>query len=431
MVAVRATAVAAARQPVTTTKVGLAVAWHRSRELIAANLPISSIDRSESIVAPGTPEFEALLDHKRFPRADAGRLTWLVDGEAFFSELEHQIASAQQSIDFQVYIFDRDDIAVRYADLLKRRSSDVQVNVLFDDLGSTLAYLSEPKTPAPRGFIPPSNMGTYLQADSKVRVRRILNPWLVCDHTKLLVFDHKTAILGGMNIGREYYAEWHDLMVRVEGPIVRSLSMEFDDAWRKAGPLGDFALVRKPTRVPPITPAAGEIPLRMLRTDPAEGRYEMIRATLLAINGARKRVWIQNSYLAHDDIVSAAEAAARRGVDVRIVIPSRSDSTVMQAGNLATASALIGAGAKVFMYPRMTHLKAMICDDWATVGSANFDTLSMRINRELNIAFADQATIRELEARVFLPDFKKSKRLSRRDLTGVVNPLAETVADQL
>jgi len=289
MVAVRSTAVAAVRQPVTTTKLGLAVLWHRPREIVSANTPLGPAARSISEV-PGTPEFEDLLDRMNFPAAEAGKLTWLVDGPAFFPELDRQIAAARHSIHIQVYIFDNDDIGVRYADVLKRRSSEIPVHVLFDDLGNTLAHTSAPETLGPPGFVPPSNMSAYLRKDSKTRARRTLNPWLVCDHTKLLVFDQQVAILGGMNIGREYYSEWHDLMVRVEGPIVQSLSREFKQAWRKAGPLGDFALLGKPEIHRCKMPVAGGIPLRILRTDPADARHEILDATLLAIRGARKRI---------------------------------------------------------------------------------------------------------------------------------------------
>jgi cardiolipin synthase len=100
----------------------------------------------------------------------------------------------------------------------------VKVRVMFDDFGSATAHLSSPKTKVPASFQPPPDMRVYLEGGSNVRVRRTLNPWLVADHTKLLVFDDRTAILGGMNIGREYYNEWHDLMVRIDGPVVAHLA---------------------------------------------------------------------------------------------------------------------------------------------------------------------------------------------------------------
>ena len=430
--AFRATALAALRQPGTTLRTGLAVLWHRPQEVVTGNLPVEEIVAAPlPEEAPGTPEFEALLDRKGMPRRSSGSVSWLVDGPGFFTELDRQLAAARHSIDLQFFIYDNDDVAVRYSDELKRRAEDVPVRVLFDDLGSTFAHTAAPETPGPRGFMPPPDIARYLKAESKVRVRRSLNPWLVCDHTKLLVFDQRTAILGGMNMGREYYSEWHDLMVKAEGPVVGSLAREFNRAWRKAGPFGDFALFQSPRSVRTPEPRPGDIPLRLLRTDSAKGQTHVLESTLLAIRAARKRIWIENPYFAHDETARALEAAARRGVDVRVILPSRGDSTIMDAGNLATARGLIRAGGKVYRYPRMTHMKVAIFDGWAHIGSANLDTLSLRINRELNLAFSDPEAIRELERQVFLPDFRSS-RLFRLEETGRLGaPLAETIADQL
>jgi len=428
---VRSTAISAIRRPVTTAKLGAVVLWQRPREVVAGNLPVESVILPGTDKIPGSAGFERMLDHEGYQRAESGRLTWLVDGPEFFPELDRQIAAAQSSIDIQVFIFDNDDIAVKYADALKRRSNEVSVRVLFDDLGSSFAHLTAPETPAPKGFVPPGSIARYLKENSKVHVRRIPNPWLVCDHTKLLVFDKKVAILGGMNIGREYRSEWHDLMVKVEGPILGSLQREFNRTWRRTGPWGDLGLFRKPAgfRRPP--PLSGGIPLRILRTDPAEGRMDVLNTTMMAIRASRSRIWVQNPYLAHDDIIRALEAAAVRGVDVRVVIPSRGDSTIMDLGNLAAARRLIQAGAVVYRYPRMTHMKVMLCDGWGSMGSANFDTLSMRINRELNLSFADPATVRELERKVFLPDFGVSKRLRISDTDSAVAAMAKILTDQL
>ena len=430
-VAFRATVVSAIRQPVTTTKLGLAVLWNRPREIIVGNSPGNMTPQPPLVEIPGTPAFEKLLDGKRFPVAESGSIRWLVDGHRFFPELERQIAAACRSIDCQVFIFDNDDIGVRFADLMKRRSAEVRVHVLFDDLGSYGSYSAAPETLGPRGFVPPSDMHAYLRDHSDVRARRTLNPWLVADHTKLFVFDQSTAILGGMNIGREYHSEWHDLMIRVEGPVVRTLSGEFNRAWRKAGPMGDLALLRKPAFLRRPRPVTDGITLRVLRTDPAEGCYEIVDSILLAIGGARKRVWIENPYFSNDEVAKAVQAAALRGVDVRVIIPAAGDSPVMDAGNLSTASGIILAGGQVFRYPEMTHLKAMICDDWAIVGSANLDTLSMRINRELNIAFSHHRSVKELEKAVFLPDLRRSGKIRISETADIANGVAEAIADQL
>lgn len=427
----RSTALSTLRQPVTTATLGVSVLWHRPRELVSANLNTPLHLGPHPTEKPGTEAFEKLLDDSGIPRPGQGSLKWLVDGKRFFPDFDRELAAATKSVDLQVYIFDNDDIAVRYADRLKARAHDIPVRVMFDDMGSSFAQTSPPETPAPEGFFPPANMVSYLRGGSPIRVRRTLNPWLVADHSKLILVDRRIAYIGGMNIGREYYNEWHDLMIRIEGPVVRSFQRDFNRTWRKAGWSGDFALFRTPASVRKPAPVPGEIPLRILRTDPAEGRYEILKSTLLAIRAAKKRIWIENPYVAHDDITIALEDAARRGVDVRMILPARGDSTIMDIANIDVARRLILAGGKIYNYPLMTHMKVMICDNWATVGSANLDTLSMRINRELNIAFNDPGQVNELIRTVFMPDFRLSKRRRLKDTESFIAPIAEAIADQL
>jgi cardiolipin synthase len=430
MSTLRATAVAAVHRPVHAAKLGFILAWERSSALVRSNLPANASPSPPVPQIPGTPEFEALLDSEGFPHAAPGRLALLIDGTRFFPEFERLVRNAGSSIDVQIYIFDNDDTGVRCADMLKARAAQIPVRVLFDDIGTSMATTIAPATPAPAGFKPPADMLDYLRANSKTRVRRTLNPWLVADHTKLIVIDRSTALLGGMNLGREYFSEWHDLMVRIDGPVVAGLQREFDRNWRTAGPWGGLSGIAPHRRTNPGKTSRA-IPLRILKTDAANLRHDIMRAIRLAIRASRKRVWIETPYFASDEIAREAEAAARRGVDVRVVIPSRGDSNIMDVGNLATAHSLIQAGARVFRYPGMTHAKVTLCDGWATLGSANLDILSMRINRELNIAFSDPAAIRRLEKEFFAPDFEKSRLLGLKETEILIAPVAESIADQL
>lgn len=427
----RSTVLAALRQPMTTIRQGVAVAYYRPRELVAGSMATNLWDVPGIDAAPGSEAFEQLLDEEGLPELDHGTLKWLVDGEGFFTELDRQLAEAERSIRIQLFIFDNDDIAVRYADKLKRKSERAKIKILWDDLGTLAAHQSSPKTRPPSNFRSPANMKKYLTKDSAVKVRRTLNPWLVADHTKLLVFDEETAILGGMNMGREYFSEWHDLMVRVEGPVVGRMTAIFDRAWKTSGPFGDFVALGGSEKFTKNQRGASDIALRVLRTDAGSNRHEIMEASLLAIRGAKKRIYIENPYFASDEIVMAVSSAAKRGVDVRVILPSEGDSKIMDIGNLASARVLIQAGAKLYRYPRMAHLKVMVCDDWATMGSANLDTLSMRINRELNIAFSNKKEVAKLIQKVFRPDFAKSRRMTLKETDSALAPAAEFVADQL
>ena len=333
-------------------------------------------------------------------------------------------------MDSQVYIFDNDDVGVRCADLLRARAEKIPVRVIFDDLGSTMAHGKQPPSGLPQGFIQPADIGAYLiEENSNILLRETLNPWLITDHTKLHIFDRKVAFLGGMNLGRESRHEWHDLMVSVTGPVVDALSRDYDQTWRRNGPLGDFALFVKPQDIQ-FEKELGS-PLRLLRTDVLTARNEIVLAMQQAIRGARTRVWIEMPYFSSDTIETELKAAASRGVDVRLILPERANHQIMDAGNSVTARNLLNAGVRVYHYPGMTHLKAMVCDGWATVGSANLDTISLHINRELNISFSDSTLVSELVDRVFEPDFQKSSPLTLKDIELKFAPLIESITDQL
>ncbi len=427
--AFRSTALAVLRQPITTFRLGKAIYWRRGLAFAEDNLPIFLAFPQAPPPPPGSPEFENHLDRFGLPKAVAGDLDYFVGGPAFFREFERQVADARRSIDVQVFIFDNDDVSVHCADLLRARAAEIPVRVLFDDLGSTFAHGRRPPGGLPDGFEPPEDIGNYLVTGSEVQLRQTVNPWLVTDHTKLLLFDRQTAFIGGMNFGRESRHLWHDLMVGVRGPILELLARDYNLAWEKTGPRGDLALFDQPA---PLRIANGPgAPLRILRTDAVDGRSEILIAMLQAIKGATSRIWIETPYFASDAIAHDLEAAAARGLDVRLIIPSEANHGIMDAGNLATARSLLRAGVKVWRYPRMTHLKAMICDSWATVGSANLDTISLRINRELNLSFSDPHLIRRLEEAVFTPDFKASKPLEMEDTELLLAPLIESIADQL
>lgn len=431
--ALRSTAEATLRQPYSTLRLAKAMFWRRGLALLTDNnVPVPPLALPQAAPPePGTPEFAQHLDRLPLPKARSGTLDFFVGGPAFFDEFEQQVGNAKESIAIQVFIFDNDDVSVRCADLLRERARDIPVRVLIDDLGSTFAHTRRPPGGFPPDFVAPADIGTYLTRDSSLQLRQSLNPWLVTDHTKLLIFDNRTTFLGGMNLGRESRQHWHDLMVRVRGPIVPALVQQFEAAWRKNGPRGDLALLDEPVPLPDEPPEAEGVPLRILRTDAVQGRDEILTAMMHAIRGARSRIWIETPYFAMDRIERELEAASERGVDVRLILPNRANHGIMDAANYAAARNLLESGAQVFHYPGMTHLKAMICDGWAIVGSANLDTISLRINRELNLSFDDPALVRELVEQVFEPDFEASKLLTVEETRRALGPLFESLADQL
>jgi cardiolipin synthase len=360
--------------------------------------------------------------------ATKGTVRFLIDGEEFFPRLKETIEAAEESIDVRTYIFDNDDVAVEIADMLRERSRELDVRVLLDGIGALLGTQVDPEG-MPADFRPPISMPSYLRRGSPVRVRTSGNPWLTGDHTKSTIIDGKVAFLGGMNIGREYRYDWHDLMVEVSGPIVDLLQRDLDIAWSKAGWLGDLSMTYRTLTAPEQrAPDIGE-PIRVLVTRDHDS--QIYRAQLAAIRRAQRYIYIENSYFSDDSTLYELAKARRRGVDVRVILPDDGNHAPLNYSNQVAINVMLRNGIRVYHYPGMSHVKAMIVDGWASVGSANFDKLSLQINEELNIATSNTAVVDDLMQRVFVEDFAISTEITEPHDLNLKHHIAEFVSDEL
>lgn len=360
--------------------------------------------------------------------ATRGTVRFLIDGDEFFPRLIETINAAGESIDIRTYIFDNDDIAVGVADLLRERSRTVDVRVLLDGIGALLGTQVDPDG-MPAGFEPPISMPSYMERGSPVKVRTSGNPWLTGDHTKSTIIDGKIAFLGGMNIGREYRYQWHDLMVEVSGPIVDVLQRDLDIAWSKASWLGDLAMLGRALTSPKKRADDVGEPVRILVTRDHDS--QIYRAQLAAIRRAKSYIYIENSYFSDDAILYELAKARRRGVDVRVILPNVGNHAPLNYSNEVAMNIMLRNGIRVFLYPSMSHIKAAIIDGWACVGSANFDKLSLQINEELNIATSNPAVVDDLMHRVFLHDLDVSRELTEHRPLHWTHHLAEFVSDEI
>ncbi|NIS73767.1 MAG: hypothetical protein GTO08_00475 [Deltaproteobacteria bacterium] len=360
-----------------------------------------------------------------------GSVKFLIDGEDFFSPLIRSIQDAEDSVHIRINIFDTDDYAVKIADLLKLRSEEVDVKVLLDDMSSLLNGRQPPESAVPEDFTPPASIEKYLEKDSKVRVRPIANPWFTSDHTKAIIIDKKKAYIGGMNIGREYRYDWHDMMVELEGPIVGRLNKDFYEAWAYQGPTGDFgyawAYLFRTEKYRGEKNRDDYIDIRPLYTK--TGDEEIYRAQIAAIREARSYIYIENPYFTDDTLLNEIIKARRRGVDVRVVLPAYTDSGLMSDSNLLVANSMIRNGIRVYVYPGMTHLKAAIYDGWACLGSANLNLLSMRLNQEINIGISDRETVNRLKRELFEADFNRSVELTDTRDVKLSHYISEAILD--
>lgn len=424
------------KNPLSTTCRLLNTAWQLSAGLLHVRLPY--LNTNIPPVANNPPmdlqEWEKWLDKMTGRKASEASVRFLIDGENYFPELIKSIKSATNRVYMRVSIFDNDDVAVDIANLLKQRSREIKVNVLLDLLGTQTSCHSPPETPMPEGFISPRSIRSYLQKDSKVHVRAFLNPWFTADHSKLVIIDNEKAFIGGMNIGREYRYEWHDMMAEVKGPILETLKFDFEKAWSHAGILGDvgcfFTFFGKQPRSGERLKEQGEnyYPARVLFTKTAD--LEIHKAVFAAINRAQNHIYIENSYLFDSSFVSALVKARRRGVDVRVILPDRCDAPAGNSAIYVVANYLFENGVRVFLYPGMTHVKAALIDGWACFGSANFNRLSLRRNQEINIATSAPEIADKLRIELFETDFKKSYELRQPIEVNWTDHIAESILNQ-
>ena len=365
-------------------------------------------------------EWSAWLDRKT-RKPTKGTIEILLDGDEFFTRFTDSLNAANESIALRMYIFDNDDFAVRMGELLRQRAdSGVDTKVLLDGFGTIVATIEQQEN-LPEEHEPPDSVRQFLENDSDLEVRQAPNPWFTGDHVKTAIIDGRVAYTGGMNIAREYRYDWHDMMVELHGPIVDDLQHAFDKAWAHAGFFGDFSYMRAAMKRKPQKADDIGYPVRLLftRMDNAE-IYNVQRE---AVRRAQKYIYVQNPYFTEDVMLYELIRARKRGVDVRVIVPLETDRGLITRNNMLAANALLRNGVRVFIYQGMSHIKAAIFDDWACLGSANWDRWSFYLNKELNISTSEPSAVQELKERVFETDFAAAVELTE--------PIPENFSDYL
>ena len=353
-----------------------------------------------------------------------------IDGEQFFPEFIQAIQEAHESIDIMLYIFDTDDYAIQIASLLKEKSKEVRVRIMIDDAASLQSSLLAPEFPTAHGHRAPSSIVEYLRSDSKIQVRPMAMPALSATHTKMIIIDGRRAWLGGMNIGREYRSDWHDMMIEVAGPLIGWMQRSFMHSWAHHGWTGDFAeliaRLRSSEKAAARIPVpAGAIPVRPLQGSALHS--DIKSSQFAALRTAQQSIWLENAYITDSRFIAELIRARYRGVDVRVIMPAENDSPLMKANNKALIPQLLRHGIRVWELPEMSHVKAALYDGWACVGSANYDRLSFRVNQEFNIGYSDPNAVAALRRDLFLKDMARGKEV----ITAQPETFASRVTDGL
>jgi len=318
----------------------------------------------------------------------------LIDGGAKYTALLHDVAAAQEHIHLEYYIFDPDRTGAALRDaLVERARAGVKVRLLLDAVGSG-------QTPA-RFFRDLVAAGGELAWFHPARFGQVWKrPWLnLRSHRKIVVIDGRIAYTGGINITdaedeRLRTDAYRDLHLRVEGNVVGSLQLVFIEDWA-------YATGQAPLALPSPEPHRGQVPVQVVVSGPDSSWEAIHRLHVAAIHAAQRRVWLATPYFVPGEAARMAlTSAALGGLDVRLLVPRRSDSRLVTLAARSYFDELLAAGVKVYEYgPRMLHTKALLCDDdRAIIGSANFDHRSFRLNFEVSLMFGGAPLCAELAA---------------------------------
>ncbi len=330
----------------------------------------------------------------------------LIDGEATFADILAGIDAAQEYILFQFYIVHDDELGRDVKSrLIARAREGVRVYFLYDEVGShdlPKRYKNELREAGVQVYDFHTQKGPRNRFQINFR-----------NHRKIVVVDGSHAWVGGHNVGDEYlgkdpkFGHWRDTHMRIEGPAVLAAQLSFVEDWHWAtGAVPEVDWTPKPA-------ADGDVPVLILPTGPAD---ELESAALMfahAISSARERIWIASPYFVPDEaIIAALQLAGLRGVDVRVLIPDKPDHYLVY---LAAYSYFDEAGATGVQFYRyldgFLHEKVMLIDnDVATVGTANFDNRSFRLNFEITAVVHDSAFAADVE-RMFEEDFSRSRKM--------------------
>jgi cardiolipin synthase len=317
----------------------------------------------------------------------------LINGDDTFNAIFDSIRSAKKTILVQFFIIHDDLLGRRLQEqLLLKAAEGLDVYVLYDRIGSH--------------NLPARYIDKLRDGGVQIKAFATRGGWLnrfqinFRNHRKIVVVDGQTGFLGGHNVGDEYLglkpplAPWRDTHVRVIGPVVACLQESFAEDW--------FWATRElpPLSLPESFPEDGLL-CQLLTSGPADKQETCSLFFVEAIHAATERVWITSPYFVPDEAVSAAlHLAVLRGVDVRLLLPSRPDHYVVYAASTLYAFEAVRAGVRVFRYgPGFMHQKVVLVDnEISAIGSANMDNRSFRLNFELMLLTVDSGFASEVES---------------------------------
>jgi cardiolipin synthase A/B len=348
------------------------------------------------------------------PLVKGNRVTLLADGEATYAAMFQAIASAKYHINLESFIFEDDEAGRKFADrLLQKRAEGVKVHLLYDGVGS----MNTPEA----FFQRLRDAGIEVVAFNPLSPLEHRDEWGLThrDHRKILIVDGRLAIMGGVNISAVYSSSprsrkktgklpihWRDTDIQIEGPSVAELQKLFIDSWlQQKGPA-----IYGPEYYPLPRERGGAL-VQVVGSTPGESNRIPFVVYVFALSFAENSIHLTNSYFIPDpQIEKALIDAARRGVDVKIILPGVSDSKLALHAQRYHYAALLQSGVQIFEHNNsFLHAKTAVLDGiWSTVGSTNMDYLSLMSNDEVNAVILNKDFALQME-QMFARDLADSK----------------------
>ena len=332
------------------------------------------------------------------------------DGTDKFEALLQDIAEAKEHIHIQYYIFKLDNLGKRiYNALIDRAKQGVKVRLLYDEMGSRSVKKRHFKELIEHG----GEIEVFFPS-----IFPLINPRLnFRNHRKIVVIDGRIGYIGGFNVGDEYlglnqkFGYWRDTHLRIEGSAVHPLQTRFLLDWNQASQKNR---VHYSERYFPAIPLKGDTTLQIVSSGPDTEWSNIKNGYIKLISNAKKHIYIQTPYFIPDEsFFDAVKIACLSGIDVRIMIPNKPDHLFVYWATYSYIGLLIEAGAKVYVYnDGFIHAKMIVVDDEvASVGTANIDNRSFKLNFEVNAFIYDKAVAYKL-SEIFEQDMLKSLPLT-------------------
>ena len=328
-----------------------------------------------------SPLCRSLEAINRYPFTSGNHLELLIDGQATFDAIAGAMAAAEEYILFQFFIIHDDELGRRMKDLLiERARAGVRVHFLYDEIGS-IKLPQRYKRELREAGVEVDEFGTRRGRANRFQVN-------FRNHRKIVVVDGRVAFVGGHNVGDEYlgksekFGPWRDTHVQIDGPAVLQCQAVFLSDWYWAtGKLPEVCID------PQVTDSASSPGGALIMPTGPALNLEVCQMALQAIiNGATQRLWIASPYLVPDEAtLTALKFAAKRGVDVRLMIPAIKDHLIVYLAGFSFFEEMEEAGIQLLRYDNgFMHQKVILVDDHlAGVGTVNLDNRSISLNFEI------------------------------------------------